>query len=119
MDCARAALRLGAGVIVAYRGMEECLRASPNEITLAREEGAEFLFEHIPLECKGVGSVREVSFKTPQETVFVETDRVILALGQQADPPAWLGNFGIITEQDGRIRVDAQGLTSHPRSGGW
>ncbi|MEJ1298855.1 MAG: FAD-dependent oxidoreductase [Candidatus Sedimenticola sp. (ex Thyasira tokunagai)] len=114
MDCARAALRLGAGVTVAYRGPEESLRASPKEITLAREEGAEFLFEHIPLECKGVGAVREVSFKTPRETVLVEADRVILALGQQAVPPAWFGNFDIITERDGRIRVDAQGLTSHP-----
>ncbi|EGV49955.1 glutamate synthase beta chain-related oxidoreductase, containing 2Fe-2S and 4Fe-4S clusters [endosymbiont of Riftia pachyptila (vent Ph05)] len=42
MDCARAALRLGAEVTVAYRGPEARLRASPKEITLAREEGPNF-----------------------------------------------------------------------------
>ncbi|MEN8167150.1 MAG: FAD-dependent oxidoreductase [Pseudomonadota bacterium] len=34
MDCARAALRLGASVTIAYRGPEDCLRASPKEVTL-------------------------------------------------------------------------------------
>ncbi len=115
MDCARAALRLGAEVTIAYRGPEESLRASPKEITLAREEGAEFLFQHIPLECRGSESVSGVYFRTPQETPVVEADRVILALGQQADPPAWLGSFGIVTVPNGCIRVDSQGLTSHPR----
>lgn len=39
MDCARSALRLGAEVTIAYRGPVGCLRASPKEITLTREEG--------------------------------------------------------------------------------
>jgi len=115
MDCARAALRLGAEVTIAYRGPKECLRASPKEIALTHEEGAKFLFNHIPLECEGTAKVRGVGFETLEGTAVVDADRVILALGQRADPPAWLGNFGIATEPDGRIRVDAGGLTTHPR----
>ncbi|MEN8167149.1 MAG: FAD-dependent oxidoreductase [Pseudomonadota bacterium] len=30
-------------------------------------------------------------------------------------PPAWLGEFSIAIEADGRIRVDDHGRTSHPR----
>ncbi|RDH84165.1 MAG: glutamate synthase small subunit [endosymbiont of Escarpia spicata] len=135
MDCARAALRLGAEVNVAYRGPKECLRASPKEITLAQEEGARFLLEHQPRQIShsvGVASPprnslgptaddrREcaapttVEFDTPEGIQKIESDRVILALGQRANPPAWLGNFGIATEPDGRIRVDPQGRTTHP-----
>ncbi|MEG7522708.1 MAG: FAD-dependent oxidoreductase [Chromatiales bacterium] len=115
MDCARSALRLGAEVSVAYRGPEECLRASPKEVKLAREEGARFLFQHIPLECEGAFKVHGMRFGTPEGTAVVGADRIILALGQLADPPVWLGSFGIITEPDGRIRVDAKGRTSHAR----
>ncbi len=115
MDCARSALRLGAEVSVAYRGPEECLRTSPKEVKLAREEGARFLFQHIPLECEGAFKVHGMRFGTPEGTAVVGTDRIILALGQLADPPVWLGSFGIITEPDGRIRVDAKGRTSHAR----
>ncbi|USF88696.1 FAD-dependent oxidoreductase [Candidatus Endoriftia persephone] len=115
MDCARAALRLGAEVTVAYRGPEARLRASPKEITLAREEGAQFLFNHAPLECKGSGGVTGVRFETHEGATIIEANRVILALGQQADPPPWLATFDIVTESDGRIQVDTQGHTSHPK----
>ncbi len=115
MDCARSALRLGAEVSVAYRGPEECLRASPKEVTLAREEGAGFLFQHIPLTCEGAVKVHGMRFGTSEATTVVDADRIILALGQLADPPAWLEGFGILTEPDGRIRVDPQGRTTHLR----
>ncbi len=39
---------------------------------------------------------------------------MILALGQQPNPPAWLDKFGIATEPDGRILVDARNHTTHP-----
>ncbi len=115
MDCARAALRLGAEVTVAYRGPQMRLRASPGETTLAREEGARFLFEHAPLGCEGRRQVSGVRFITPRSTSIVETNRVILALGQQPDPPPWLAGFGIAAESDGRIAVDADGRTTHPK----
>ncbi|MEA3290994.1 MAG: FAD-dependent oxidoreductase [Pseudomonadota bacterium] len=115
MDCARTALRLGAAVTVAYRGPEARLRASPKEVAMAREEGALLLLEHAPLECEGAGQVRGVRFNTPGGTPLVEANRVVLALGQQPDPPSWLAEFNIATESDGRIQVDDQGHTSHPK----
>lgn len=115
MDCARAALRLGAEVRVAYRGPAERLRASPKEMRLAREEGALFLFDHVPLGFEGDAGLRRALFETPQGQRAIGCDRAILALGQQPAPPPWLARFGIALEGDGRIRVDDRGRTSHPR----
>ncbi len=115
MDCARAALRLGAKVSVAYRGPEGRLRASPEEIASAREEGVQFLFEHAPLECEGSGQVTGVRFDTVNGISVVEAALVILALGQLPDPPPWLARFDIITTSSGCIVVNDQGRTSHPR----
>jgi len=115
MDCARAALRLGAEATIAYRGPRDALRASPKEVTLTDEEGARFLFDHTPLECQGPDKVRGVRFNTVEGGAVVTADRVILALGQRPAPPAWLADLGIATEPDGRIRVDAQGHTSHTK----
>jgi len=114
MDCARAALRLGARVTVAYRGPETRLRASPGEVALAREEGAGFLFDHAPRRCEGATGIEGVRFGTPSGERLVPADLVLLALGQQADPPRWLEESGIVTEADGRIRVDGGGRSSHP-----
>ncbi|MCU7843929.1 MAG: FAD-dependent oxidoreductase [Candidatus Thiodiazotropha sp. (ex Monitilora ramsayi)] len=115
MDCARSAIRLGAQVTVAYRGPEECLRASPKEIELARDESVRFLLEHTPLGCMGTERVSKVRFATPGGTVSIEADLVILALGQKPAPPRWLERFNIAVERDGRIRVDDQGQTTHPK----
>ncbi len=115
IDCARAALRLEAAVTVAYRGPEESLRASPKEVSLAREEGARFLFEHTPTACRGETEVTGVAFETSGGKAVVDAGRVILAIGQRADPPAWLENFGIATESDGYITIDARGRTTNRR----
>ncbi len=115
MDCARAALRLGASVTLVYRGPENCLRASPKEVALTREEGAAFLFQHRPLRLEGNELTARVVFETPMGASIIGCDRVILALGQQPCPPPWLGEFNIATEADGRIRVDSRGRTSHTR----
>jgi glutamate synthase (NADPH/NADH) small chain len=40
---------------------------------------------------------------------------VLLALGQVPAPPSWLAGFGVSLDEAGRIRVDAQGRSSHPR----
>ncbi|MCP4127380.1 MAG: FAD-dependent oxidoreductase [Gammaproteobacteria bacterium] len=114
MDCARSALRLGAEVTIAYRGPEDCLRASPKEIHLAHEEGVTFLFEYRPLRLEGDGQTVQIFFDTPQGARVITSNRVILAFGQRPCPPSWLAEFDITTETDGRIRVDDQGRTSHP-----
>ncbi|MBT6081345.1 MAG: FAD-dependent oxidoreductase, partial [Gammaproteobacteria bacterium] len=115
MDCARAALRLGAKVTIAYRGAETGLRASPKEVALAREEGVQFLFEYRPQQIQGSGAVSAVDFDTASGVSTVEADRVILALGQRPNPPVWLADFGIETDLEGCIQVDQQGGTSHPK----
>jgi len=115
MDCARAALRRGAKVIIAYRGPETRLRASPREISLAREEGVQFLFEHTPLECEGTGQVSGIRFDSPHGSTIVKINLLILALGQQPAPPPWLASFNVSNESDGRILVNEQGHTTHPK----
>ncbi|TNG03840.1 MAG: hypothetical protein EP297_00080 [Gammaproteobacteria bacterium] len=112
MDCARAAHRLAARVLVAYRGPEERLRASVKEVALAREEGVTFLFQHCPEAFLGENRVQSVRFGN-DETLSV--DRVIIAFGQQPDPPPWLADLDVDLEPDGRIRVSDDGCTSHPQ----
>jgi glutamate synthase (NADPH/NADH) small chain len=114
MDCARAALRQGASVTLAYRGPEARLRATPEEVELTREEGVSILLEHRPLACVGHKRVRGVRFETPHGILSLAADHVILAFGQQPAPPSWLADFGIATEPDGRVRVDQHGCTTHP-----
>ncbi|MEW8225028.1 MAG: FAD-dependent oxidoreductase, partial [Candidatus Thiodiazotropha endolucinida] len=60
------------------------------------------------------GVVSGVRFKTPLGNRHINADSIVLAMGQQAAPPAWLTGFGIATESDGRIRADERGRTSHP-----
>jgi glutamate synthase (NADPH/NADH) small chain len=119
MDCARAALRQGAtAVTIAYRGTAQRLRANPHERAAAEREGVEFRFLHVPLAIEGEAAVKGVRFRVGEGEAATEQDlpcgTVILALGQQAAAPAWLAQSGIALE-DGTVRVDAHGRTSHPR----
>jgi glutamate synthase (NADPH/NADH) small chain len=112
MDCARTARRLGARVLVAYRGPEARLRAAAKEVALAREEGVEFLFEHVPDAFQGTDRLESVHFS---DGVTLAADLAVLAFGQQPDPPSWLTGLNVELEPDGRIHVDDTGRTSHPR----
>ena len=114
IDCARSARRLGAQVTVAYRGAETRLRASPIEVRAARQEGVELLLEHRPLEAAGAGPVEAVRFDTPAGERRLQCDRVILAFGQQPDPPEWLKALGVATDEGGLVRVDEHGRTTNP-----
>jgi glutamate synthase (NADPH/NADH) small chain len=119
MDCARAAVREHAAeVAVAYRGTPDRLRGNRHECTAAAAEGVGFRFLHTPLAIEGEPAVRAVRFAvgegdaaTPE---VIACDAVILAFGQQAAAPGWLEGCGVETE-DGAVRVDAHGRTSHPR----
>ncbi len=115
MDCARAARRTGAEVMVCARAAAESLRASPRELKAAREEGVAFRFRHYPLEITGTGAVAAVRFQTPDGELTEACDAVILAFGFVAQPPAWLSTLGVETDAHGRIRVDAHGRTTHPK----
>ena len=115
MDCARTARRAGAEVIVCARATEDKLRASPREVTAAREEGVEFRFRHTPIEITGTECAQAVRFRTPDGDRTATCEAVILAFGFVPQPPAWLSVLGIETDAQGRVRVDAHGRTTHPK----
>jgi glutamate synthase (NADPH/NADH) small chain len=115
IDCARSARRLGAAVTLAYRGPRARLRASPSEVEAARAERVDLLLDHQPLEVVGAGQVAAVRFDTPAGERRVACERVILAFGQRPDPPEWLAELGVATDEVGLIRVDGEGRTSNHR----
>jgi len=115
MDCARTARRAGAEVMISTRAAEENLRASPRETKVAQEEGVALQFQHLPLAILGHEKVEAVRFQTPGGVREQTCDAVILAFGFIAQPPAWLAGFGVETDAQGCIRIDAQGRTSHPK----
>ncbi len=111
MDCARSALRLGAGrVTVAYRRSEAEMPAIPDEVVEAQEEGVAFLFQRAPVAFTSDGErlaavvLAEVELGAPdasgrrrpvvtERTERLACDHVLLALGQSPDPaslpPGW------------------------------
>jgi len=118
IDCARSAVREGAAsVTVAYRRGPEKMRASPEEVTLAGEEGVGFAYRKSPLAFVGEESVEGVRFATDNggadETL--PCDLVIVAIGMLADPPDWLESLSIATDATGFIQIDDSGRTTNPK----
>ena len=118
IDSARSAVRQeAASVTVAYRRGPEKMRASPEEVALASEEGVGFAYHKAPLEFVGTGSVEGVRFAADNgrggETL--PCDVAIVAIGMLAAPPDWLGRLGIATDAGGLIEVDDSGRTTNPK----
>ncbi len=122
MDCTRTALRQGAAsVSCVYRRDEANMPGSRKEVSNAKEEGVNFLWNKQPLEILGdknsVSGVRVATTQLgepdargrrkpeiiPGSEEILEADSVIIAFGFQADPPAWF--------KDHHIEVNEQGLT--------
>lgn len=112
IDCARAARRLGARAVIAYRGPATRLRAFPKEVALARDEGVQFHFDADPTECSSAQQGIVVRFVGG---MTVAADQIVVAFGQQPDPPTWLAEVTVAVEADGRIRIDGSGRTSRAR----
>lgn len=110
IDCARSALRSGAGrVTVAYRRSRGEMPAIAGEVAEAEAEGVVFLFQRQPLAFQGNARVREVllaevemgppdatgrrSPKSTSRSHPLPCDAVLLALGQAPDlsllPEGW------------------------------
>ena len=104
MDVARTLKRIGKEVVIAYRRSEEQAPANQEEIEEAKEEGIEFKFLASPkkvcgcdesgiekVTCSAVElgepdeSGRPKPIEIPDEEIDIETDCVILAIGQQPD----------------------------------
>ena len=138
MDCVRTAVRQQAEhVICAYRRDEENMPGSRREVKNAREEGVEFLFNRQPVDVveyfgqacgvklieTELGEPDEDGRRRPQpipgSEQVLEADAVIIAFGFQPDPPTWLTDLGVTTNDwDGVVAQEHQPFkfqTSNPK----
>ncbi|MEM8549026.1 MAG: FAD-dependent oxidoreductase, partial [Pseudomonadota bacterium] len=137
MDCNRTALRQGAtSVTCAYRRDEDNMPGSRREVQNAREEGVEFLFNQQPVEIIGTDHVTGVKLvetrlgepgpdgrrrpePVPGSERVVPADAVVIAFGFRPNPADWFGDYGIATEDNGRVRVSQDATmpfqTGHPK----
>jgi glutamate synthase (NADPH/NADH) small chain len=121
MDCNRTAIRQGAkSVTCAYRRDEVNMPGSRREVANAKEEGVQFLWNRQPVEIVGKGRVEGVKLVTtelgapdargrripqvvPGSEEIVPCDRVIIAFGFRPNPQPWFAEYGITTDQMGRV----------------
>jgi glutamate synthase (NADPH) small chain len=110
MDCVRTAVRQGAAqVSCVYRRDEASMPGSRKEVTNAKEEGVQFLWNRQPqaILTDANGHARGVEVKV-SDTGAVETlqaDAVIIAFGYQPNPPDWLRPLGVQLDSKGRVQV--------------
>ena len=127
MDCNRTAIRQGAkSVTCAYRRDRENMPGSRKEVTNAKEEGVQFLFNRQPVEIIGDGKVEgikvvETQMGEPDENgrrsaeviegseQIIPADTVLVAFGFQASPAPWFEKFGIETDSRGRVLAPHNG----------
>ena len=132
MDCARSSMRLGAEVCLLYRRSRDELPARQEEIENAEEEGLVCKFLAAPLKFNGdekgwvksmeciamelgppdeSGRRRPIPIKGSEFTM--ETDTVIIAIGQTPNPIIQRTTTGLeVNLKRGTILVDENGKTS-------
>ncbi|MDO9621345.1 MAG: FAD-dependent oxidoreductase [Moraxellaceae bacterium] len=138
MDCNRTSIRQGAAsVSCAYRRDEANMPGSRREVTNAREEGVEFLFNRQPIEIMGDGhkvtGVKVVETQlgepdargrrspepVPGSEQILPADAVILAFGFRPSPAPWFADVGVETDASGRVNAPEQAeykfQTSNPK----
>ncbi len=134
MDCNRTSIRQGAeSVTCAYRRDEANMPGSKREVNNAREEGVKFLFNRQPVEIVGNGKVEGVKVVetrlgapdargrrspevVPNSEEILPADHVIIAFGFRPSPAPWFEQFGITTQQDGKVEVKRNSFqTNHPK----
>ncbi len=130
MDAVRAALRLGAEkAMIIYRRGESEIPARQEEVRHAKEEGAEFLTLHNPLEyiadenglLKAV-RVQRMELGEPDESgrctpvpvegdiIDVEVDMAVVCVGFLPNPPVSLPDVDL--SRNGNILVDGSSMKS-------
>lgn len=131
MDCNRTAIRQDAeSVICAYRRDEENMPGSKKEVGNAKEEGVKFLFNRQPVEIVGNGKVEGIKLLTtkmgaPDEfgrrraepvagsEEVIPCDHVIIAFGFQPSPAPWFAQYGIETDERGRVKAPGEAEFKH------
>jgi len=132
MDCARSSMRLGASVCLLYRRGREELPARHEEIENAEEEGLVCKFLAAPVEFYGdekgwVKSMKCIAMEltepdakgrrgvkaVPGSEFVMETDTVIIAIGQTPNPIIQRTTEGLQSDpRHGTIMVNEVGKTS-------
>ncbi len=134
MDCVRTAVRQGAtSVVCAYRRDQANMPGSMREVENAKEEGVRFLWNRQPVEILGgrrVEGVKTVNTRlgepdqrgrrrpepVPGTEEVLGADRVIIAFGFRPSPSPWFSDFGIDTDDSGRVLACADGECSFQSS---
>ncbi|TVZ40564.1 glutamate synthase (NADPH/NADH) small chain [Alteromonadaceae bacterium 2753L.S.0a.02] len=137
MDCNRTSIRQGAeSVTCAYRRDEENMPGSRREVTNAREEGVNFLFNRQPIAIVGEERVEGVKVVTtqlgepdengrrrpepiPGSEEVIAADTVLIAFGFRPSPAPWFEKQGIkVNDWGGVVAPEAQEYkfqTSNPK----
>ena len=131
MDCARTIKRLGAKEVkVIYRRAEEQMPAEVKEITEAKEEGIEFLFQNNIVKIIGEdkvekvelikteliqkeGETRKIPVNIPNSNYIIDIDYIVMALGSM--PEDIVKNLGLELNKWGYIQIDEKNRTSNPK----
>ena len=134
MDCNRTAIRQGAeAVSCVYRRDEANMPGSKREVSNAKEEGVNFLWNRQPVEIVGDDKVTGIKLvKTelgePDERgrcrpqvvedseEIIEADSVIIAFGFQPSPMPWFKDFGINMDDRGRVIAPENGTYQYQTS---
>ncbi len=121
MDCVRTAIRQGAAsVTCVYRRDEANMPGSMREVSNAKEEGIEFLFNRQPIELVGALSVEGVKLVSTQlgeadeqgrqrpEVIsgseeIIPADAVVVAFGFRPSPDHWINQYQIDTDDSGCV----------------
>ncbi|MGB5326092.1 MAG: FAD-dependent oxidoreductase, partial [Pseudomonadales bacterium] len=126
MDCNRTSIRQqAASVTCVYRRDEINMPGSRREVSNAREEGVQFLFNRQPIEIVGTDSVegirvvetrlgepdesgRRMPEPIPGSEQVLAADAVLIAFGFRPSPADWFGEHGIATNNWGGVVVTAE-----------
>lgn len=137
MDCNRTSIRQqAASVTCAYRRDQANMPGSRREVTNAREEGVQFLFNRQPVEIVGTDGVEGVKLVTTRlgepdangrrrpeiiagSEEVLPADIVLIAFGFRPDPATWLAAADVqLNEWGGVIAPEQQQYrfqTSNPK----
>jgi glutamate synthase (NADPH/NADH) small chain len=134
MDCNRTAIRQGARTVTcAYRRDEANMPGSRQEVTNAREEGVEFLFNRQPIAIIGDEKVEGVKVietrlgepdargrRRPKAVAGSETvldaDAVVIAFGFRPSPAPWFSDFDIALDDNDRVIAPGESKYKHQTS---
>ena len=126
MDCVRTAVRQGAkSVTCVYRRDEANMPGSMREVTNAKEEGIEFLFNRQPIEIVGDSAAEGVKLVStrlgdadeqgrqrpqviPESEETLSADAVVIAFGFRPSPDDWISLHKIDMDDSGRVIAPKQ-----------